>query len=405
MSKWEIKILSDEEFERYKKEEKRKAFLKELEQMSKPATQVGGSNSFSIKDIKPKKETKPQLPEQPVPVDTNAVKPINVAVGTDWGDFVSDLESNSLEYSPIESITDEQMSGFQLDENLIDEDDKYGKVFKKELAMLSEVLKDVKSHGTTVRNQLNKMSSSGKGAGSRSVGITKNYSDLVVAYNGINTTKLQIIKEMAALRSKQVDWKLKATKDNIEGAGQDVDSIADTFYRNIINGGPRNITELGAQQFPVDNNFEYNPIFDDQPSSVLNREELDPSKVDGLAMNMGFNPTQPIQGVRFGNSLVNGDEFGNIANEGKDIDICVYELSDGHYQFVALDRDGEVVEGVELPSDTNPDVVDSLHIKPGSDYVYDFANRKYRVIQMGPTDISDIEDMEYPYFDDDSDKR
>ena len=402
MAKWEIKILSDEEFAEYKKEERRKAFLEELEMMSKPAKQPGGSNSFSIKDIKPKKEEK-----QPEPTITpiEDVKPISVAAG-DWGEFVSDLESVPLEYSPIESITDEQMTGFQLDENLFDNDDKYSRVFKKELAMLSEVLKEVKSHGTTIRNQLNKMAGTGKGAGARSVGITKNYSDLVAAYNGINTTKLQIIKEMAALRSKQVDWKLKAIKENPEGAGQDTDTMADMFYRNIINGGTRHVTELGAQQYPVDSSFEYNPIFDDQPSSVMQREELDPSKIDGLAMNMGFNPTQPIQGMRYGNSgMINGDEFGNIANEGKDIDICVYEYGDGQYQFVALDRDGEVVEGIELPSDTNPDVLDTLHIRPGSDYVYDFANRKYRVIQMGPVDTSDIDEMEYPYDDDDPDKR
>ena len=211
---------------------------------------------------------------------------------------------------------------------------------------------------------------------------------------------------MAALRSKQVDWKLKAIKESPEGAGQDTDTMADMFYRNIINGGTRHVTELGAQQYPVDSSFEYNPIFDDQPSSVMQREELDPSKIDGLAMNMGFNPTQPIQGMRYGNSgMINGDEFGNIANEGKDIDICVYEYGDGQYQFVALDRDGEVVEGIELPSDTNPDVLDTLHIRPGSDYVYDFANRKYRVIQMGPVDTSDIDEMEYPYDDDDPDKR
>lgn len=403
MSKWEIKILSDEEFEKYKKDQKRKAFLKELEQMSKPAKQPGGSNSFSIKDVKPKEEKKPT--KELLPTPTENVKPYNVGIGTDWGDFVSDLESSSLEYSPIESITDEQMVGFQLDEELIDDNDKYSKVFKKELAMLSEVLKEVKSHGTTIRNQLNKMSSGGKGAGARSVGITKNYSDLVTAYNGINTTKLQIIKEMAALRSKQVDWKLKATKENTDGIGQDTDTMADLFYRNIINGGTKHMTEIGAQQFPVDNNFEYDPIFDDQASTMLNREDEDPSKLDGLAVNMGFNPTQPIQGIRYGGNKINGDEFGNIANEGRDVDICVYELSDGQYQFVALDGDGEVVEGVELPSDVNPDVIDSLHTKPGSDYVYDFANRKYRVIQMGPVDISDIDSMEYPYFDDDLDKR
>jgi len=122
MAKWEIKILSDEEFEQYKKDEKRKAFLKELEQMSKPARQPGGSNSFSIKDIKPKEEEKQEEVTTIQPMEP--IKPTNVATNSDWGDFVSDLESSALEYSPIESITDEQMVGFQLDENLVDDNDK-----------------------------------------------------------------------------------------------------------------------------------------------------------------------------------------------------------------------------------------------------------------------------------------
>ena len=78
----------------------------------------------------------------------------------------------------------------------------------------------------------------------------------------------------------------------------------------------------------------------------------------------------------------------------------MYEVGNG-YQFVALDKDGEVVDGVELPSDVNPEILASLHIRPGSDYVYDKYNRKYRVIQMGPIDISDVDEMEYPYDDDD----
>ena len=58
---YEINVLTDEEFYNRKKENRRKSFLQELEQMSKPTK----TNSFSVKDVKkvpiPKSEEKPSL--------------------------------------------------------------------------------------------------------------------------------------------------------------------------------------------------------------------------------------------------------------------------------------------------------------------------------------------------------
>ena len=390
----EVKILSDEEFVEFRKKQRRESFLHELEQMSKPARQTK-SSSFSIKDVSPKKE--PPKPKEESE-EYASLQPLNVS--EDWSDFVADLGIYSDEnLSPVDAVTDERITGFQLDDEIGEGENKYSNIFKKELAMLSEVLKDVKSHGTTIRNQLNKMANPAKGSGSRSVGITKNYSDLVEAYNSINTTKLQVIKEMAALRAKQVDWQMKDRKES-GPEGANVDTIADNFYKSIINGGTKNFVQNGLQRFNQAE-FEYDPLFDDQSSDVLGEEMADPSELDSLERGVGFNITQPLQGNRNGyDSGVVGDEFGYIAREKNPVDICVYEVGNG-YQFVALDKDGEVVDGVELPSDVNPEILASLHIRPGSDYVYDKYNRKYRVIQMGPIDISDVDEMEYPYDDDD----
>ena len=50
----EVIILSDEEFYANQQKEKRKMFLEELEQMSKPSK----GNSFSIKNVKQEEDTK-----------------------------------------------------------------------------------------------------------------------------------------------------------------------------------------------------------------------------------------------------------------------------------------------------------------------------------------------------------
>ena len=392
----EIIILSDEEFYARKAKQKRKDFLIELEQMSKPSK----SNSFSIKDINPPKEESKISPEKEDSLSsfTNTNEPLSISdTGSDWGNFVEDLQG--FELSPIESITDEAITGFQLDPNIVEKDDnKYGNVFKKEIAMLSEVLKDVKAHGTRVDGALKKMNIGGKGNSSRITGIPKGYSDLVEAYNSINTTKIQVIKAMSDLRSKQIDWQFK-DKANTPADAESTDSIADMYYKRIIGGGTKNFIENSLNNYQHAD-FDYDTITDSQSSDILAGEEPDPSTIDALAISTGFNITQPIRGSRsYQSDDILGDEFGYIANEKNDYEIVAYQYGDGHFQLGALDKYGEPLEGIELPSDVNPDIVDSLKLRPGSNFVYDKFGRSYKVVEMGNVDISDIDDMDYPYDD------
>lgn len=391
----EIIVLSDEEFYAKKKKEKRKSFLSELEQMSKPSTK--GASSFSIKNVK----TKPVEPEKDEPVDPDsmaAFMKINTTniEDVDFGEFVEDLQGVSI-LSPIESVTDENITGFQLDSDIVDPDDnKYGKVFKKDLAMLSEVLKDVKAHGTRVNNILKSMNVGGKGTSSRTTGVPKGYSDLVEAYNSINTSKVQIIKAMTDLRSKQIEWSLK-DKAAQGPDSESTDNIADMYYKRIIGGGTKNFIQSSMENYQS-SDFDYDPVTDGQ-SSYQPEFEGDPSTIDALAISTGFNITQPIRGSKYyqgGNDII-GDEHGYITNEQTDYEICVYQYGENQYQFGAITSDGEPLDGIELPSDSNPDIVESLHLKLGSNFIYDKYGRKYRLIEMGSVDIGDIDDMEYPY--------
>ena len=234
----EVIILSDEEFYANQQKEKRKMFLEELEQMSKPSK----GNSFSIKNVKPEEDTKKEKPKNTDSISSYMSRSPEIKTDdTEWGDFVEDLQGFPL--SPIESITDENITGFQLDDDIVDPDDnKYSKVFKKELAMLSEVLKDVKGLGTRVNNELKKMSFGGKGTSSRVTGIPKGYSDLLEACNSINTSNIQIIKAMSDLKSKQMEWSFK-DKANQGPDSESTDNIADMYYKRIINGGTKNFIQ------------------------------------------------------------------------------------------------------------------------------------------------------------------
>lgn len=379
----EIIVLSDEEFYEMKNKDKRQAFLDELEKMSKPSNR---RDTFTVKNIKKEDPEESKKEHSEMYFDDDKINPED----SDWGSFVTDLMD--INHSPIESVTDESILSFQLDPDIVEPDDnKYSNVFKKEIAMLSEVLKDVKAHGTRVDSALKKMNIGGKGSSSRVTGVPKGYSDLVEAYNSINTTKIQVIKAMSDLKSKQVDWQFK-DKANSPASSESVDSIVDSYYKRIIGGGTQNFIAGSANQYqPAD--FEYDQIFDAEQDDIG-----DSSTIDSLAVGTGFNITQPIQGARTNkdNGVV-GDEFGYITNEKNDYEIVAYQYGDNNYQLVALDEYGEPLENVELPSDIDPSINNNLKIRPGSNFVYDKYGRSYRIVEMGSVDISDIDDMEYPY--------
>lgn len=402
----EVKILTDEEFEQYQKDKQRQSFLKELENMSKPSRKT--SSSFSVKNLTPKSEEKQSEPKhEKKSILSEARENLDISGLGDisenpeeWGEFMADLAQADM-MSPIDSVTSSNMSGFQLDEDAFD-NNRYRNVFKKEIAMISEVLKSLRAHGVQVQSALKKMSVGGKGSGSRApAGVTKSYSDLVEAYTGINTTQLQAIKAMTDLKAKQVEWQLKE-KASQPANSESVENVANAYYMKVMGGGTKDFVRnsLGGIQQA---DFEYDPMVDDgQSSDVLSAAPVgDASDIDAMVVRGGINLTQPIRGIsNRGYDSINADEAGYIRHEKNPFDICVYAYGDGNYQFVALDSDGEVVEDVELPSDVDPDIVDTLQIRPGSDYVYDNHGRKYRVIEMGPIDQTDIDSMEYPYNDD-----
>lgn len=391
----EIQILSDEEFYERRREEKRQSFLHELEQMSKPSTK--GTTTFSVKNIKQKSTGSNETKEEDSESISSFIGKSHTEIDDyNFAEFLGDLE-DIRPLSPIESITDENITGFQLDSDIVDPDDnKYGKVFKKDLAMLSEVLKDVKAHGVRVNSVLKSMNVGGKGTSSRTSGVPKGYSDLVEAYNSINTSKVQIIKAMSDLRAKQVEWSLK-DKAAQGPDTESTDNIADMYYKKIINGGTKTFIQNNMDKYQMAD-FEYDTIMDSQSSDQL-IPEGDPSTIDSLAISNGFNITQPIQGSKYyqQDNEILGDEFGYIRNEQNDYELCVYQYGENQYQFGAIGSDGEPIDGIELPSDTDPDIVESLKVRPGSEFIYDKYGRKYRLIEMGSVDISDVDDMEYPY--------
>lgn len=365
--KIEIKLLSDQEFDEMMKEEERLKFLTELEHASK----LANPKKFSVTNMgtltkKPSIKPKSTNDTDDCAVDLSLTeykkqheKIANIDE-VEWDDFISGLSDSTM--SPIEEIADENISGFRLSSDDEFRDDRYSKVFKKESAMLSEVLKDVKTLTVRIGSQLKTLSTK------KTAAVTKNYADLVSSYNQLTSTKIDIIKQLANMKKTQVDWSMKDKKDNPQ-IELGTDALVDQFYNKI----------MGA------------PIQPAMPGIVQTSQETTPQsyQLNDVA-SMAYREEQPSTTLELDPVTAS-----NIQNEQNNIEVCLYQYGEGQYEFVAVTPEGEYVENYDLPGE---DLLATITMKPFSEFAYDVLGRKYRIIDVSEgVDISDIDDMEYPY--------
>ena len=176
---------------------------------------------------------------------------------------------------------------------------------------------------------------------------------------------------MADIKKSAEDLRMKNGKINPE-VEEDNDSIADNFYKSIINGGRDNFVKNVMSNFNAPQNNDSNQE----------------------SQSQGFNITQPSTYINssnnsaFDNTDHEEDEYGYIRHEGDDVDVCIEKLPDGSMVFVALDSNGNPIDDYELPDEM---LLDTITTPPMSNFGYDKFGRKYKIIDSGGSvDISDI---------------
>lgn len=367
-----IYLMTDEEFNAMKQKENKESVLNELLAATK------NDGKFTTKNVK--RTSKPQTSElskssiKDAPIsdlsafstNTENREPIKLS-DSDWSDMIDYFGE-----SPIDDITSSDMYSYRHPK---DSDDKFKNLFAKETSMLNSVLADLQKRSKIVNDKIKSMS--GKGT----YGVSKNFSDLLEAANSLDTVKLNAIKSMADMKKSAVDLKLKDKRLNPVAEVEDNDSIASAFYKQIIGGGANNFVNSSTNQF---NQLQVpNGAVVSNSSNSNNQNDCIP-----------FNVSQPIpQDYSYDGNDIAVDTTGYIANEKKNVEICIYKYDDGSMKFVALDEDGEVVHNYELPDES---LLASIHTKPLSNYAYDKYNRKYKIIDVSScVTLDDIDDDKY----------
>lgn len=386
-------IRTAEESDKHLKELKRQALLTRLSE---------ASNARALEKRAARRKENASSEEKVESFASTEIKPIKKTFGTsykeyrmaegeaalergvnefEWSTFMDqvedsyDLGSTTPNYiqatslnSPIDTATGENIADFS--NSWFEEDDPYSTMFKDEIAMTSEILKDLKSSGKMAMEKLKTLG--GRGSG----GVTKTYSDLLTAITSIQTSKLSAIDKIAGWKLKREELRLKAKKDMPE-TDNDIDSIVDNYYAKYVVGGvsyDQSHTEL-QQNPPEPDNMQYNNDYqEDQSRQPNNNTQSGPRKFNLTDPDMYDD--EPYDTSTDQNS---SDPYGYIRHANDDVEICVEQLPSGNLSFVAIDKNGDYLDDYEVPGKM---MLDSLNISPISKYATDKAGRRYRIINF-----------------------
>lgn len=394
----EIEVLSDEEFYEMRERQEKEKFLDSLMGASKSSKKMG----FTVKSLRSSKKDNNEVEE--VDTEDKSVEQDSTFRRKDYksGRFDDDEwyalldRFDQMEPSPIDNVTDYEIESF-FGKNALEslgtvsskEDDpstRYDNMYKKELAMYSEILKDVNVQTRSVASKLKSMSDK-----KSSYGVSKYYSELIEQYNSLNNTKMNLVKNMADLKTKIEDFRLKRLKAEGDTGEQTVDELVDQYYKRIMNGGRAEFMSKSLMsQSPYDSDRE---MYDNILSDGYQTDS-------GQAPRASFNITQPIPEEYTEEPTesysTDVDKYNYIKNEYRQPEICVQRWEDGSLGFIALDKDGLEVEDYALPGE---DLLETLDIKPMSNFAYDKYGRKYSVIDISTSgvDLDDIDDDDYTY--------
>lgn len=371
---WIVSPAEKEEELRLKKREEMLARLKEAS-----AKRLSSTKNKSTGETKEKRNSY-DFSESPEPIVDQYPVSYNPLQDMDWDILMNRVEDERLsrDISPIEETTDTNIFGYYRQNR--SDDDKYAKMFNDEIAMVSEVLKELREMGKLVNGRLKSMT--GKGAGG---GAPKSYSDLVSAASTIQSNKLAAIDKIANYKLKKEELILKVKKESGETEEKSVDELVDQYYSRLLQGGSSDLTSSAVARALPDNYqlpTERQTIIGGDDSC----DENDP------LLKRQYRITDFAVDEDTGIDYSDGDPYGYIANEGRNVEICLQRFPSGRTAFVALDADGESVDDYELPGD---DLLKTMSFSPMSKYATDQAGRKYRIIDFNTVeDLSDLDEYD-----------
>lgn len=243
-----------------------------------------------------------------------------------------------------------------------EDDNEYKKEFAEELAMLYDLLDEA--------NKFNKKLSKKYDAldGNKAKGTSKYVNDLIESMLSSTTNRLQIIKEINTLKKNIQELKIKADGKYAKlGGDGSLEDDANSFFQNIMGVGRNNfVSALNGDPDYHFSNPEYSYDEDIEYANSL------PDAQD--ALHDAINERLENEGI----TRTNEADMYIIYENMKPELIVMYSVMDNSWEVIAVDKDGQRIQGYPVP---NKKDLGKVKFSSDKKYMTDAYGRSYKVME------------------------
>lgn len=292
-------------------------------------------------------------------------------------DEMFDEEGNPI----TDPIVDEQRKGYKKRKN---DKNPYKKEFAEEMTLLYDVYSNVSELAKDLEKSVKSATSS------RVRGTSKNFNETVSNLISARTTQLNILREMSSVKKTIADLKLKEdAKKNNNDEHKNINLLASNYLQQVLNAGRNNFIQQvrGTTKpgFLVDSYMSEDDGGDN--NSLMDYAGVIPGYTDDEEEDMNEYLMERLESEENPFRSDDGDKL--IQYEKRGVRVCIKkDISTGEWEFIALDRDNQIVHDYPLPK--NPGKV-----KFSGPNATDRYGITYKVIEYDSAAFSDEDEDDY----------
>lgn len=243
-----------------------------------------------------------------------------------------------------------------------EDENEYKKEFAEELAMLYDLLDEANKFNKKLNKKYDSID------GNKAKGTSKYVNDLIESMLSSTTTRLQIIKEINSLKKNIQELKIKSdSKYGKIGSEGTLEEDANSFFQNIMGVGRNNfVSALNGEPDIHFSNPEYSNDDDiEYANSLPDAHEALHEMINERLENEGT--ARSIEAEKY-----------IIYENMKPELIVTYSVVNNTWEMVAVDKDGQIIQGFPVPSKKD---LGKMKFSQDKKFATDAYGRSYKVVE------------------------
>ena len=272
-----------------------------------------------------------------------------------------------------DNIIKEQKKGYK---KLKKDGNDFKKEFAEELTLLYDLLDETAKFGKSIEKELSSLK------GSKVRGVSKYTNDLTELVLSSKQNKLNILKEISAIKKTIADLKIKAdskSKDKDDNANSP-ERLASAYFKNILSHGRGNfINSFTNSEYADDDQDDSRgdliSTIENARNSMVDDDTDYYAKLLSDRLDNAPNPYRSAEGTKY------------IEYENRNVKLYVKKCIDtGEWEFVAIDKNKCQIDDYPLPSRRD---AGRMKFSDDGTYATDAKGRIYNVIEYYLPDNDD----------------